>query len=59
MAWVPGLGQALAVPSLGEYGVQESHFPDIVAKSQRSSSTKGNPIELTAEELTAILQQAV
>jgi len=49
----------LEVPPLSEYEITEKDFPDIVEKAQRSSSMKGNPIELSAEELTGILEKAV
>lgn len=57
--WVDDLCAAIRVPGLSAYGVKEEHFPAIVAKSAKSSSMKGNPIELTAEELTAILKASL
>jgi alcohol dehydrogenase len=44
----------LELPRLGAYGIQESDFPLIVANS-RGSSMLTNPIVLTDEEITAIL----
>ncbi len=44
---------------LGDYGVRREDFPDIVEKSARASSMKGNPIALSDDELTAILEQAL
>jgi len=58
LAWVQNLCAALKVPSLAEFGLKEQDFPTIVAKSQRSSSMKGNPIELTEDELLEILKKA-
>ncbi|MFB0553480.1 MAG: iron-containing alcohol dehydrogenase [Phycisphaerae bacterium] len=58
VAWVQGLCAALKVPSLAEFGLKEQDFPKIVAKSKRSSSMKGNPIELTEDELLEILKKA-
>jgi alcohol dehydrogenase class IV len=58
VAWVQGLCAVLKVPSLAEFGLKEQDFPTIVAKSQRSSSMKGNPIELTEDELLEILKKA-
>jgi alcohol dehydrogenase class IV len=57
--WVQDLCAQLQVPGLAEFGVKPEHFPEIVAKSQVASSMKGNPIELTEEELTQILAQAL
>jgi alcohol dehydrogenase class IV len=58
-SWVYNLCQQLNIPPLSEFGITRRDFPSLVAKSQKSSSMKGNPIELTDEELTAILDQAV
>ncbi len=58
VAWVQDLCAALKVPSLAEFGLKEQDFPTIVAKSQRSSSMKGNPIELSEDELQEILKKA-
>lgn len=58
VTWVQGLCAVLKVPSLAEFGLKEQDFPTIVEKSQRSSSMKGNPIELTEDELLEILREA-
>ncbi|MGA1874133.1 MAG: iron-containing alcohol dehydrogenase [bacterium] len=57
--WVEELCAALKVPRLGEFGLTEDDFPEAVDKAQRASSMKGNPVTLTAEELTAILRKAL
>ncbi len=59
VGWLAGLAQALAIPSLGSYGIQRGDFPEIVAQSAKSSSMKGNPIVLTDDELTEILEKAL
>lgn len=59
LAWAHELAAALQIPRLSAYGVQREHFPEIVDKSARASSMKGNPITLTPDELTAILEQAL
>ena len=59
VAWIHKLCEDLSVPRLSEFGITPDDFPTLVAKSQRSSSMKGNPIALTEDELTAILKQAV
>lgn len=59
VSWLNALSVELAVPGLSTYGIEESHFPEIVAKSKNSSSMKGNPIELTEEEMGAILARAL
>lgn len=57
--WVQSLCRDLNIPSLSEFGIGESDFPEIVAKSARSSSMKGNPLPLTDDELTSILAAAL
>jgi alcohol dehydrogenase class IV len=57
--WVRALVADLKVPRLGSFGVQREHFPDLVAKAANASSMKANPIVLTPEELTEILEQAL
>lgn len=59
VAWVEALCADLAVPGLAEYGVTRDDFPAIIEKSRRSSSMKGNPIQLTEEELAEILERAL
>ena len=56
--WIHDLCMALKVPSLAEFGLKEQDFPTVVAKAQKSSSMKGNPITLTDDELMEILQKA-
>ena len=53
--WVRCLCRELQIPSLGSYGIQEQDVPALVEKAARASSTKGNPLQLTKEELTEVL----
>ena len=46
------------VQGLSLIGISQEYFPEIVAKANRASSMKGNPIVLTDEELTQILVNA-
>lgn len=57
--WLNRLCTDLNIPRLGEYGVTGSDIPAIIAPSRRASSMKGNPIELTEDELAAILERAL
>jgi len=59
VAWVGELCQALQVPSLAAYGVKEEDFPLLIEKAAVSSSMKGNPIVLTADEMSEILARAL
>jgi alcohol dehydrogenase class IV len=57
--WVQRLCDALQIPALSEYGMTKDDIPTLVEKAAKASSMKGNPIVLTSEELTEILEQAV
>jgi len=57
-AWLQGLCDRLRVPKLSIYGFAGEHAPELIAASMRSSSMKGNPIDLTARELENLLEQA-
>ena len=57
--WVQKLVADLQVPPLGAYGIGEEHTAEIVGKAASASSMKANPITLTPDELTQILQLAL
>jgi alcohol dehydrogenase class IV len=59
VGWTKALCADLKVPSLSAYGPAPTDVPTLVAEAQRASSTKGNPIVLTTEELTEIVRQAL
>jgi alcohol dehydrogenase class IV len=57
--WLDSVREELDIPRLGVYGMAESDVPILVAQARRASSMRGNPIELTDGELTAILRAAI
>jgi alcohol dehydrogenase class IV len=57
--WIHALCVSLKLPALRTYGIGDADVPSIVARTTQSSSTKGNPITLTEEELTTILTGAL
>jgi alcohol dehydrogenase class IV len=57
--WIAEICQELEIPPLGSYGVRREHISDLVAKAGQTSSMKGNPIVLTAEELQQIALAAL
>jgi alcohol dehydrogenase class IV len=59
VAWVQDLCQTLQVPSLASYGMRQEDLPSVVEKSSAASSMRGNPIELTSDELREILERAL
>jgi alcohol dehydrogenase class IV len=54
--WIGALCAEMKIPHLSELGIQKDDFEMIVEKAEHSSSMKGNPIQLTREELTRILE---
>lgn len=59
IARIHDLCDALDIPGLSDFGITEDHFPGLISRSKEASSMKGNPVNLTDEELTEILQKAV
>ena len=59
ITWVRNLCVQLEIKPLAAYGIEEKDFTDIVEKACSASSMKGNPVELTKEELLEILQKAL
>ncbi len=57
--WVTALCRDLSVPGLRAYGISRADFPALVEKAAVASSMKANPIALTAEELSEILEGAL
>jgi len=58
-SWIEDLCAKLKVPPLGKYGLRSDQFPEVIQKTTRASSTQGNPITLTSEELSQILSRAI
>jgi alcohol dehydrogenase class IV len=57
--WVAGLCRDLKIPPLGSYGVRKEDVPELVEKASKASSTKGNPVALTPEELREVVTKAL
>jgi alcohol dehydrogenase class IV len=55
LAWVQKLCAELNVPPLAQFGLESADYPTVVAKAKKASSMKGNPIQLTDDELIKIL----
>jgi alcohol dehydrogenase class IV len=58
IAWLQELTEALAIPGLAGYGMGEDDVAAVVAATQRASSTRANPIELTDAEIGEIVSRA-
>ena len=59
VAWIQELCQDLNLTALSVYGLTRAHFPELIEKSARASSMKGNPLALTPSEMQEILEQAL
>ena len=57
--WVSELCGALGIPGLRAYGVTDQDGLVIVEKAAKASSMKANPIALSKEELSEVLQAAL
>jgi len=57
--FVEKLNCELNILPLSHWGIRMEEFPEIVVKSAGSSSMKGNPIDLTPDELYSILELAL
>jgi alcohol dehydrogenase class IV len=58
IAWLRALVAGLEIPPLSHYGFTRADAPALVEKARAASSMKANPIVLTDEELTAIVDAA-
>jgi alcohol dehydrogenase class IV len=57
--WVRKLVSDLQIPPLKAYGLKRDDVADVVEKATKASSMKANPMVLTREELTEILERAI
>jgi alcohol dehydrogenase class IV len=57
--WVRQLVSDFKIPRLSSHGIKSEHITEIVKHAKNASSMKANPIVLTDEELTEILQSAM
>jgi alcohol dehydrogenase class IV len=57
--WLHQLCEEIRIPRLSAYGVSAADIPGIISPSRKSSSMRGNPIELTEQELEMILERGL
>jgi alcohol dehydrogenase class IV len=57
--WLRDFTGNLGTRSLSELGLHRDKFSDVVSAAAQASSMKANPLPLTAEELTLILEEAL
>jgi len=59
VGWLDRLITDLDIPRLRDHGLTPEQIPELVGKAARASSMKPNPVELTSEELAAIVEAAL
>lgn len=52
------LTSELGIPGLEKLGIEKNNYPIIIEKALKSSSMKGNPFDLSREELSRILDMS-
>jgi len=57
--WIFNLCRELNIPTLSDLQFSKKDISVVVEKSQKASSTKGNPIKLTDEEVREIISRAL
>ena len=55
--WAYEIRRTLQIPELSTYGLSPSMIPELVENAARSSSMRGNPVQLSKDELKALLQR--
>jgi alcohol dehydrogenase class IV len=59
VAWVRDLCQALDVRGLGQQGLSAGDVPALVEKAKAASSMRGNPVQLSDQELAGVAMRAL
>ena len=59
VGFLRALVEDLAVPRLRTFGLARDAFGELIARAQRASSMKGNPVPLTDGELAEALERAL
>ncbi len=57
--WIARLCRRFEIPPLRAYGVKAADIPRLASRAAEASSMKGNPIQLTREELEEIVGRAI
>jgi len=57
--WITNLAHSMEVPGLAQFGITEDDFPGIIEKARRSSSMKGNPVDLSDFDMKPILSMSL
>jgi alcohol dehydrogenase class IV len=58
--WLQDLTAALSIPGLASYGLDDdAEIAEVVTAAQKASSMRGNPIELTDQEVSEIVTRSL
>jgi alcohol dehydrogenase class IV len=57
-AWLQDLTDALSIPGLASYGLDEAEIEAVVTAAQKASSMRANPIELSDAEVAEIVTRS-
>jgi alcohol dehydrogenase class IV len=57
--WIEDLCTTLRISALSHYGITRSSIPELIEMAAVASSMKGNPIQLTKDEMGEILERAL
>jgi len=58
-SWLAERVREFGLPRLSAYGASPEQVPELIAAARRASSMRGNPVELTPEELSAIVHESL
>jgi alcohol dehydrogenase class IV len=59
IAWLAELTAGMSIPGLASYGLNQDAIATVVTTAQRASSMRGNPIELSDQEVTEIVTRSL
>ena len=59
ITWLAELTAAMSIPGLASYGLNQDAIATVVTAAQRASSMRGNPIELSDQEVTEIVTRSL
>jgi alcohol dehydrogenase class IV len=60
IGWLQDLTTALSIPGLASYGLDDdAEIAEVVTAAQKASSMRGNPIELTDQEVSEIVTRSL
>lgn len=59
VSWLQSLAETLSIPGLSSYGFTRADFDMLIEKASASSSMKGNPVQLSVDDMLTILERAM